>query len=240
MTPAPHLFSVLSVGATLAGAQLVLRRKPWSELHLWRFLAFGSGLLLVITFLHLLPEAWAVNPRWAGAAVLAALVALFVLEEFTVVHACGEVAERCVRHRVGYGALTALFLHSLADGLAIAFAFLSSAPLGTAVASAVVVHKFADGMTLVALFLGSGHSRTRSGKMAGLLSLATPLGVFIGGTFGPRTESPAMAALLGLAGGGFLYLSMADVLPRIHRNRDALCWVFLLLGVGLGAFLPHP
>ena len=240
MTAAPLIFSAVSVGATLGGAHLILRRPAWAEAHLWRILAFGSGVLLAMTFLHLLPEAWGMNPRWASAAVLAALGGLFVLEEFTVVHACGEVAEHCVRHHVGYGALAALFLHSLADGLAIAFAFQSSERLGTAVALAVVVHKFSDGMTLSSLFLGAGHAPGRAGRLSTVLSLATPLGVLTGGFLGPRAAGPGLAVLLGLADGGFLYVSMADVLPRIHRNRDPWCWTFLVVGMIAGATLPHP
>lgn len=236
---APFLFSLACVAATWGGAQLVLRHKSWAETHLWRILAFGSGVLLGITFLHLLPEAWTLNPRWGSGAVLFALVALYVLEEYTVVHACGEVAEHCVRHHLSRGALLALFLHSLADGLAIAFASLTSQSLGVAVALAVMVHKFSDGMTLSTLFLGEGKTPAEAQRRAGVLAWATPLGVLVGGGLGERVMGPGLAVLLGLAGGGFLYVSMADVLPRIHRTRDAWCWVFLLLGMGATAFLPH-
>lgn len=235
----PILFSIACLLATLGGGAFILRQKNWAERHLWRILAFGSGVLLSITFLHLLPEAWELGPRLASAAVLAALVGLFVLEQFTVVHACGEVADHCERHEVGYGALAALSLHSLADGLAIAFAFISSRPLGIAVASALAVHKFSDGMTLSSLFWGAGHDRARATRLVRWLSLATPAGTLLGLWLGPNVQGGVLAVLLGLAGGGFLYLSMADVLPRIHKSRDALCWLFLLAGVGIGAALPH-
>ncbi|HMZ27152.1 MAG TPA: ZIP family metal transporter, partial [Elusimicrobiota bacterium] len=107
-------------------------------------------------------------------------------------------------------------------------------------ALAVVVHKFSDGMTLSSLFLGAGHAPGRAGRLSTVLSLATPLGVLTGGFLGPRAAGPGLAVLLGLAGGGFLYVSMADVLPRIHRNRDPWCWTFLVVGMIAGATLPHP
>lgn len=236
----PIVFALVSVAATWLGGLVILRQKAWAERNLWRVLAFGSGILLAITFLHLLPEAWALDRRWAGGAVVAALVTLYLVESFTVVHACGEVSEHCAVHRVGYGALSALFLHSLADGLAIAFSFMSSRPLGAAVASAVTVHKFSDGMTLSALFLSAGHGRGRTRSLVGLLSLATPLGVAAGFLAGPWVEGKNLAVLLGLAGGGFLYVSMADVLPRIHRSRDLWCWALLMAGVLVSLALPHP
>lgn len=236
----PLLYAFAAVIATWLGGVVILRRKQWAERNLWRVLAFGSGLLLAMTFLHLMPEAWALNPRWAGGAVVAALVLLFVVESFTVVHACGEVAEHCHVHRVGYGAMVALFIHSLADGLAIAFSFLSSQPLGVAVASAVTVHKFSDGMTLSSLFLGAGHPKARARLLVGVLALATPLGVALGTLGGSGLGGVTLAVLLGFAGGGFLYVSMADVLPRIHRSRDPWCWALLVAGVAVTLVLPHP
>lgn len=236
----PFSFSVLAVVATVLGGFLILRRQKWAERNLWRVLAFGSGVLLAMTFLHLLPEAWSVNARVTGVAVVTAMVLLLAAEQFTVVHACGEVGEHCTVHRVGNPALAALFVHSLADGLAIAFSFRSSEPLGTAVGVAVIAHKCSDGMTLSTLFLDSGHSRPKTAGLVGLLALATPLGVMLGLSTGPWASGTVLAALLGLAAGGFIYISMADILPRIHKSRDLWCWVLIVAGVAVSALLPHP
>lgn len=232
-------FSVASVLFTLAGGALLLRNRPWAEKHLWRFLAFGSGVLLGMTFLHLLPEAWHLDARWAGGSVLAAFVLFFVVEEFTVVHACSEISENCHVHTLGLSAFVALFLHSLTDGLAMAFSFLSSRSLGLVVSGAVLVHKFSDGITLSSLFLGQGHSVRRAWIMTGALSLATPLGVAAGLSSAAWLTPTVLAVLLGQAAGGFLYVSTADILPRLHRRRDAVCWVFLLLGVALSGLYRH-
>lgn len=236
----PVSFSILAVLATWFGGYLILRQKEWAERNLWRVLAFGSGILLAMTFMHLLPEAWSLNAQATGVAVVAAFVGLLAVEQFTVVHACGEVGEHCTIHHVGYGALVALFLHGLADGLAIAFSFVSSRYLGVAVASAVLAHKFSDGMTLSSLFIQSYHSLGKTLKLVAALSLATPLGVLIGMSTGRWTGGTVLASLLGLAAGGFLYISTADILPRIHKSRDLWCWVFLVAGVGVSLLLPHP
>lgn len=236
----PLSFSLLAVVSTWVGGVLILRQRKWAERNLWRVLAFGSGILLAITFMHLLPEAWSLNAQATGVAVVAAFVTLLAVEQFTVVHACGEVGEHCTVHRVGYGALVALFLHSLADGLAIAFSFISSPVLGVAVASAVLAHKFSDGMTLSTLFLQTNHSLRKTMKLVVALSLATPLGVVLGLSAGRWTGGTVLASLLGLAAGGFLYISTADILPRIHKSRDLWSWVFLVAGVSVSLLLPHP
>ncbi|MGQ0645877.1 MAG: ZIP family metal transporter [Elusimicrobiota bacterium] len=232
-------FSFAAVLSTLAGGLLILRKKDWAQKHLWRFLAFGSGTLLGITFLHLLPEAWKLDARWAGGMVVTAFVAFFILEEFVVVHACRELVEDCRVHSLGYTALAALALHGAADGLAIAFSFHSSRSLGTLVAWAVVVHKFSDGLTLSSLFRGTGHSPRKTLLLTAALALATPAGAALSLTKAAWITPSFLAGVLGLAGGGFLYVSAADILPRLHRSRDRLCWVFLAAGASIGALFGH-
>ncbi len=233
------IFSFISVVTTLTGGLVVLHKKEWTEKHLWRFLAFGSGVLLGMTFLHLLPEAWELNARWTSCSVLAAFVLFFIIEHFTVIHPCGEVMGKCHVHSLGYGALLSLALHSFADGLVISFSFLSSFHLGVVVSGAIIVHKFSDGLTLSSLFVGSGYSHRRVWVLNVMLSLATPLGVLLGFWLKPCLSPDILAVLLGMAGGGFLYISTADILPRIHKSHDAWCWVFLLMGIGISSLFPH-
>ncbi|MBI4396574.1 MAG: ZIP family metal transporter [Elusimicrobia bacterium] len=232
-------FALGSVLATSAGGFLILRQKGWAENTLWRFLAFGSGVLLGMTFLHLLPEAWELSARWAGGSVLLSFVLFFVVEEHTVLHACGEVMGKCRVHSLGYGALVALFLHSLADGLAMAFSFMSSMSLGLIVSTAILIHKFSDGLTLSSLLMSTNFSRRRAAIFVVLLSSATPLGVVLGMGFRAQVTDNVLAVLLGLAAGGFLYVSTADILPRIHQTRDKICWVFLLAGMAVSGLFPH-
>jgi zinc and cadmium transporter len=235
----PIVFSVAAVLSTLAGAGLLLWRKTWAERHIWRVLAFGSGVLLGITFLHLLPEAWELDARWAGLSVLGAFVLFFAVEGFTMVHACSELVDDCPVHHLTGTAFAALFLHSVGDGLSMGFSFVRSATLGLAVSGAVLLHKFSDGITLSSLLVAEGRSRARTGVLTGLLALATPLGVLAGLWSGPYLTPSLLAMALGLAAGGFLYVSTADILPRLHRTRDTLCWVFLAAGAVLSGWLGH-
>jgi zinc and cadmium transporter len=236
---APSLFALASVASTLAGAYFLTRNPRWTERYLWRLLAFGSGTLLGITFVHLLPEAWTLNARWAGGAALLAFVLFFVVEQFTVVHACSELMEDCHVHTLGYGALAALSVHSFSDGLAMGFSFMSSESLGFFVSAGVLLHKFSDGLTLTSLLLAAGYPAKKAWGLILALALATPLGMAASLGSARFVTPQILAALLGLAAGGFFYVSTADILPRIHKRRDPLCWIFLLAGALMSLALGH-
>src|SRR3989338_758192 len=142
-----YLWSVFAFCATLLGSGVLLIRHEWSKSNIWRILAFGSGMLLGVSFIHILPEASSLAPDRAGMGVLTAFLLIFAVEGFTMIHSCSEFAEDCPIHIVGWTAFGALTLHSLIDGLAITVAFRKNPVLGEVVSSAILVHKFTDGLT---------------------------------------------------------------------------------------------
>ena len=60
------LWSFLAFSSTLLGAGLLLIQRDWSRRNIWRVLAFASGVLLSVSFMHILPEAHTLSPRMAG------------------------------------------------------------------------------------------------------------------------------------------------------------------------------
>src|SRR6185436_2758078 len=74
--PLMNSLALYTTGAflvTLAGGTLPLLHVSWSRTQMWRLLALGSGALLGTAFMHLLPEAWALEALWAGWGCLMAI-----------------------------------------------------------------------------------------------------------------------------------------------------------------------
>lgn len=191
----------------------------------------GSGILLAVTFLEILPEAWERDSSVGSWGVLAAFLLLFALESFTTMHSCPEYLEECAAHVVGWTALVAMSLHSLLDGFNLSVSFQASRATGATVGLALALHKFADGLTLTSLFRESGYSPRNSFWICSLLALATPLGSLLSAPILSRVGPEVLAALLGFTAGSFLYIGAADILPRIHKAHDKLCPVLFTVGL---------
>src|SRR5574342_414167 len=148
----------------ILGGLLPLKRKRWPQQALLRFMAFGSGVLLGASFLHVIPEAMTLSAARAGLGLAGAFLAIFAVEQFGLAHACPEcAAERACRvHPMGWVAFSALGVHSLLDGLSIAAGFAASEALGSMAALAVLVHKVPTGISLAAILLGAGFSSWQS------------------------------------------------------------------------------
>lgn len=216
------LFSLLAVGFTLAGALAVLKFGAFSRAFLARALAYAAGVLAAAAILDIIPGGLALSASSLSYGMLAALAALFALESFAAHSACSEFMEDCHVHDLGAFALAAMTLHSLLDGFNIAVGFSAGGPGGLNVALGVILHKFADGVTLVSLLLHSGRSPRAALKYGLLLAAATPAGALVAAPLLRGLPPGTEAFLLGLSGGSFLYIAMADILPRLHKAYDRL------------------
>lgn len=232
------IFSIFAVIFTLAGAGAVLRFGGFSKKVLARALAYSAGVLAAVALMDILPAGSALSAPAMSYGALTALFALFTLETFAAHSSCSEYMEDCEVHAIGAVALTAMGLHSLLDGFNIAVGFSPGTVAGLNVALGVILHKFADGITLVSLLLHAGKSRRQALTYSLCLAAATPLGAFVAAPLIKSIPPGAEAFVLGLSGGSFLYIAMADILPRLHKTYDRLTPVIFPLGFAT-VFLMH-
>lgn len=229
------LLLVAALAATAAGGLLPAADALVRRAGLWRLLAFRSGLLIAIAFTDVLPSALRLGPVVAGWSALLAFILGYASENLVMSDPCHEAAEGCRSHALGGLALAALFLHSLVDGLNLGALTLVSASALAAAGVSMLVHKFADGFTLTSLFREAGWSRGAGALGLAGVALATPLGALLSRAGALRLEPRQLAALLGFAGGSFVYISAAELLPRLHRpeQRSSLA----SFGAGLAAMM---
>ncbi|MEK7722593.1 MAG: ZIP family metal transporter [Elusimicrobiota bacterium] len=224
------IFSILAVVFTLAGAGTVLKFGGFSKKALTRALAYAAGVLISAALLDIIPAGFSLDAKSLSYGALAALLALFTFENFAAHSFCGEYMEDCEVRDIGTVALAAMGLHSLLDGFNIAVGFAPGMVSGINVALGVILHKFADGVTLASLLLHSGRTPRQAVKFSLWLAAATPAGAFMAAPILKDLPPGAEAFMMGLSGGSFLYIALADILPRLHKTYDRLTPVVFPLG----------
>ena len=218
-------FMILAFAASMAGGLAPAAEGFLERLGLERILSFRSGLLIAVALSDVLPEAWA-DARLPAAAAAAGALTLgwFLHQGGDHEHEGHELTHPHVRAGVHLPAtVAALFAHSTIDGLNLGAISVAGGPAVLVVGAATALHKLADGFTLTSLFHETG--RPRGGVLALLVavSLATPLGVLLGRA-GTVSLGPVLAAaLLGFAGGSFLFVGAQQIVPHLRRRRDARC-----------------
>jgi zinc and cadmium transporter len=247
------LFTALSglLSAFAAGFFMLLgdKRRAAVQPHL---VSFATGTLLAAAFVGLLPHALErAGPDGAhgvGLALLIGVLTFFLLEKFVLWRHCHD--DPCEMHSPSHEARDAASakmilagdgFHNILDGVLLAAAFMTDTHLGVVTAIAIFSHEIPQEVGDLAILLHGGYSRRR----AMVLNLVTSLTSVLGGVIAYFALGAALGALpfaIAFAASSFIYISVADLIPGLHRRVDLKAGMEQLGFIGLGAavvYLTH-
>lgn len=228
------LLASLSVLTTLLGVSLAIYVGK-SERLVSAGIGFSAGIMLLISFFELVPQAMGeVGMGMVLAAV--ALGMLIIAALHWLIPHTHLVEERGVFRqtllRSAYLVAFGLILHDVPEGFAMANSYIASPSLGVLVALAIAIHnipeEFAMAVPIVMI------KRKRFLYMAALLSgLAEPLGAVVGLVavhFHPALNPLFMA----FAAGAMIFISVHELLPMARRYHNTHLFI---LGAIISAFV---
>jgi zinc and cadmium transporter len=230
------------VVSVLAAAALALNaRASWVPV----LISYAVGALLGAVFLEILPHAFRIagSVEQLAGAILAGILLFFVLEKLVLWRHCH--VEECEAHdppaaahhdhgRSGMMIVIGDTFHNFVDGILIAAAFLADHELGMVTAIAIIAHEVPQEVGDFLILLHSGYSKTQA-LMLNLLSSAAMVAGGVLAYFGLQSLQHWIPVFLGLAAASMLYVSVADLIPGLHRRPElkatAQQVVLIVLGV---------
>jgi ZIP family zinc transporter len=143
--------------------------------------------------------------------------------------ATAHESKQIQRGILGAGSLS---IHSFLDGVAIGLAFQVSAAIGAIVAIAVLVHDFSDGINTVNLILKNKGEGARAFRWLIVDAIAPVVGV--ASTLFFTLPESALAIILAIFSGFFLYIGASDLIPESHHGHPKfLTTAMTILGAGI-------
>jgi len=225
----PFLTSLVAAGVTTTGILVIRRFAPWARRNTAYFACFAAGVLLAVSFLHIMPRSLAMNPQ-APVYLFAGYLAMHVLNRFLSAYACDkpETAE----YALGLVPLLGIGFHSFLVGVIYSISFTVSVFTGLSVAIGMVLHEFPEGVVMYSLLIRSGFSAGRSFWLAFLAAAATtPLGTVVSYPFISRIDTPLLGVLLALSAGALIYVGATHLLPRAEQEARRYSLLALLAGI---------
>lgn len=249
-----HIILATLMGGVLSIAVAALVMFGLPRHWLTRAVSFSTGLLLATALLHLLPEALesGMTPHEVFPLLLAGILGFFALEKFALwrhVHqGAGEIdqhagSQPCHDHTHSHhhvhstdsSTLSILIgdgIHNFTDGLLLAAAFLADPVLGWSAALAVVAHEVPQEAGDFALLLAAGWERKRALFWNGVSSLTAVFGGVMGYFWLERVHE-WVPGIITIAAASFIYIAVADLMPRLKRESTAIGWHGALLAAGV-------
>lgn len=234
--------AVLSVAGAAAFALRV------SPARIPMLISYAIGALLGAVFLEILPHALeqAGNVHVLTGVILAGILVFFVLEKLVLWRHCHT--EECEAHdqhaaagdhgRSGTMIMVGDTIHNFVDGVLIAAAFMADTTLGLVTALAIIAHEIPQEIGDFLILLHSGYSKARAFAFNLVSSLATLVGGLLAYA-ALQALQEWVPYLLGIAAASMLYVSVADLIPGLHKRPElrATAEQVLLISLGIGSIV---
>gem|GEM_PF-249455 len=227
--------SLLAALATTAGIFIISRHREWARRHRIYFISFAAGILVAISFIHLTPRSYQLNPS-APAFVLGGFLALHLFNRLTMSFVCGreESGEEEGACSVGFLAMIGIGFHSLIDGVIYSITFSVSSFTGLLVAVGMVLHELPEGIVTYSLLQHGGYSSRKSFIYAFLAAgLTTPVGAAISFPFISVLSGGVLGALLGVASGALTYVGATHLFPAVEKTGTNRTFLTTAAGVAV-------
>ena len=182
---------------------------------------FGAAYLLAISFLSLVPEAFAsdTNPLYISLAILAGFLLQQLLDGLSAHIEHGHTEE-------GYtftGLIIGLSLHAFMEGMPLVS---STGDVNHGLTIGIVLHNIPVALILVGLMMARGYRFWRVLAMLVLFGFMSPLGSLFNLHFLPSTEQ-VQHIVIGLVVGVLLHVSSSILFD--HRRSDKALFLTLLI-----------
>ena len=223
------LASVLACVVTTVGIYVINKFARWGKRNAVYFMSFAAGVLISVSFMHIIPESFEMN-KHAPIALLAGFLFLYLLNRFLSMFKCGE--KNC--KNIVHGIIPALGIgiHSFIDGIIYAVAFKVSVFTGALAAIGMVLHEFPEGIITFLLLIRAKFSKPRASLYAFLAAaVTTPLGTLISWPFISKLTQPVLGILLAFSAGALVYVGATHLLPEVQKEEKRFSLLAMAAGI---------
>ena len=220
---------------SLVGLITISFKKDFIKNILVVLVAFAAGSMLGAAFFDTLPEAIDIFGNNTFIYVLVGILIFFIVERYIHWHHCHHFHGKNEEiHPMAYLNIIGDGVHNFIDGTIIAASFLTNLQIGIISTIAIASHEIPQEIGDFGILLKSGLKP----KKALLYNLLSALLSVIGGLitlFFANSFQNVTPILLSIAGGGFIYLSLVDIIPDLHKEEKTRTIIlesfFLFLGI---------
>ncbi len=223
------LASSIACAVTSFGVYVINRFATWGQKNAAHFMSFAAGVLITVSIMHILPEAYEINPK-APLFVLVGYWSLHLLNHF--LHHYKVMEKEGVSISIGLVPMIGIGIHSFIDGIIYSVTFNISIFTGTLAAIGMVLHEFPEGIVTYLLLKRGGFSRKKA-VIWSLIAAAfsTPLGTLISYPFIHTIDQALLGLMLAFSAGALLYVGATHLIPAMEEEDRKYTLISLAMGI---------
>lgn len=223
-------FSFFAGMSTLIGVLILFFVKDKNEKVISMSLGFSGGVMISVSFTHLLPHSNELLQGIYGERIGLLLQTFFLLVGVIIAGGLNKfvpqlnIKEENEKYdcqnlfRVGFISTLAIAIHNFPEGIATFMAGYNDLSLGISVAIAISLHNIPEGITVAMPIYFSTRSMTKAFKYTFLSGIVEPIGALL--TFlilRPYINDFSLGAVFSLISGIMLYISIEELIPSSRQ-----------------------
>ncbi|MEM9053841.1 MAG: ZIP family metal transporter [Pseudomonadota bacterium] len=232
---APLFFGLIAAFVTTLGLLLVALRGDWSARYAGLFGLAAAGMLCTMTFLHIMPEAFALTrsaPVWIAIGFFGGLVLNFSISVLFPEQPDSSLPSEAITP------ILAIAAHSFIDGIVYSITFAADFTSGVFAAAGLILHEFPEGVIAFAILRRHGVSNRGSFFWAFMAAAATtPLGVLISGPFMYSFSEALLGQLFALSAGLLLFVATGPLMAPLRETPPVRGLGALTAGIAIAVTL---
>lgn len=223
------LVSFLACGVTTMGIVIISKYERWGKEHSAYFMSFAAGVLISVSFMHIIPKSFEMNAS-APMFLLVGFLGVYLSNRLVKLYVCHEY--ECTDYAMGIIPMLGIGFHSFIDGVIYAVTFNVSILTGVLAAIGMVLHEFPEGIVTFVLLERASFSRKKSAVYAFFAAaLSTPLGALIAYPFINIIQRSTLGILLAISAGALVYVGASHLLPAVEQEQKRYSIFALAAGV---------
>jgi zinc and cadmium transporter len=223
------LASSLACVVTTIGIYVISKYEKWGREHSAYFMSFAAGVLISVSFMHIIPKSFQMNSG-APMFLLVGFLAIYLSNRLLNSYVCHKY--ECADYAVGIIPMLGIGLHSFVDGIIYSVTFNVSMFTGVLAAVGMILHEFPEGIVTFVLLERGGFSRRKSANYAFLAAaLSTPLGTLVSYPFINNIKQSTLGILLAISAGALVYVGASHLLPAVEKENRRYSVLALAAGV---------
>ena len=221
--------STLAAVVTSIGIYVIRRFERWGRENTIYFVCFAAGVLISVSFLHIIPKAFSMN-SYAPFYLLGGYLSLHLFNRFINAFVCDKAPD--AHYDIGLVPMMGIGFHSFIDGFIYSITFTVSIFTGLLTATGMVLHEFPEGIITYLLLIRGGFKERTSLFLAFFAAaLTTPLGMVVSYPFISQIDKPILGAFLAFSAGALIYVGATHLLPQAETEHKR--YSLFALGAGI-------
>jgi ZIP family zinc transporter len=219
-----YLILIIAASGPIIGSLIGVIKKP-SDFFVYNMLAFAAGVMLVISFLNLIPESISLSTIWlCSIGIIIGSILMYALDRLIPhVHPSSLMPERDRNlKRTATYLLLGIFMHNFPEGMAIATGTVTNFNITLSISIAISIHNIPEGICTSAPYYYLTKKKLKSFLISSSTSIPLIIGFFIAFILFKNIPLEIVGIVIAATAGLMIYISADELILMAHSQERKL------------------